>query len=223
LPSTIQIHTVENIDYETVDAKHKAWLKKGEKILKRGEAGGAILNYFNPVITDYRKIYASNTKRIYTARTEREYNFYLMTANNEQKTAHILSEIWSEAYYLKAYALLELKDINKAQSTIKKALSLAPSNSKYLSELGLTYKLQKDWKKALITYSSAEKSAKFFTPKNLYKEELLQAKRGIGYSLIELKEMNKAEKVYREILKISPKDKIAQKELNYILELKKRR
>ena len=220
--STIQINTIDNVDYETVDKKHKASLKKGEILVKKGEIQNAILNYFNPIINDYEKVYDSSLKKIYTARTQKEHDFYLMTANNQQKTAHILSETWSEAYYLKTYALLELKDLRTAQTTIQKALKLAPSNSKYLAELGLTYQLQKAWKKALISYSSAEKSARFFSPKKLQKEEYIRAKRGMGYSLIELKELNKAETLYREILKILPKDKIAQRELNYILELKKR-
>jgi len=222
-PSSMIITSSDQVSYATVDEKHKAWLKKGEDIIKKGDPDSAILNYFNPVIQDYQKIYASTSKRIYTARTEKEHDFYLKLANSEQKTAHILSKTWSEAYYLKAYALLEHKWVSDAQVMIKKALKLAPSNSKYLSELGHTYQLQKLWKKALISYTSAEKSAIFFSPKSLHKIELLRAKRGVGYSLIELKELNKAEKVYREILKILPKDKIAQRELNYILELKKRR
>ena len=124
---------------------------------------------------------------------------------------------------MKAYALLELKETDKAEKIIKKALKLAPLNSKYLSEQAHIYQLKKEFRRALSAYTSAEKSANLYSPQRVHKRELLRAKRGMAYNLIELKDLKRAKKIYNEILKISPRDKIAIKELKYINEVKKRR
>jgi len=64
-------------------------------------------------------------------------------------------------------------------------------------------------------------SANFLSPKKLKQKEILRAKRGMGYSYIELKEFRKAEAVYKEILNIDSRDKVAIKELKYIRGLRK--
>lgn len=218
-PKTIHVNVPDNTNYSNSDAQHNNMLTTGMNTLSNGKAKEAILNYFNPIIKDYENNYASTREQIFTARTQKEHDKYMHSVNN----AKILSETWSEAYYLKAYALLELKEINEAQTVVKKALNLAPSNSKYLSEFAHIYQLKKEFKDALRTYTWAETSANLYTPKSLHQKELLRAKRGMGYNLIELKEFNKAENIYKQILKILPHDEIAIKELKYIQELKKRR
>jgi len=209
----------ETTDYATVDANHNNLLSRGTEMLSNKKASEAIMNYFNPIIRDYERRYASSKKPIFTARTQKEHDTYIRSSYN----AKILSKTWSEAYYLKAYALLELNKINQAEETIDKALKLAPANSKYLSEAAHIYQVKKEFRSALSRYKLAEKSANLYTPKSLHKKELLRAKRGIAYNLIELREFNGAKKIYKEILRISPRDKIALKELKYIDELKKRR
>ena len=217
---TIQINEPNNMNYTVINKKHNELLNKGEELVVKGDKKNAIIHYFNPVIKDYETTYANTSKRIYTARTKEEYNFYFMSATNEGKTAHILSETWSRAYYLKTYALLELKELTLAEKNIRKALYLSPSNSNYLSELGHIQHISKQWKKALNSYQLAEKTANFFTPKKLKQKELLRAKRGIGYSYTELKEFQKAEAVYKNILKIDSRDKVALRELKYIHSLR---
>jgi len=213
---TIQINQSTNADYDSINKKHNKLLSEGEKLITKGDKKSAIINYFNPVIKEYETRYIHNSKRIYTARTQAEYDFYSMTATNEGKVAHILSDTWSRAYFLKAYTLLELKELRLAEKNIRKALYLSPSNSKYLSELGHIQHLNKEWRKALGSYQLAEKSANFFTPKELKQKELLRAKRGMGYSYTELKEFKKAEAVYKDILKIDSRDRVALRELNYL-------
>ena len=221
--SGIVNNPINNINYADMDKKHQRLLQDGEKLISKGQRKKAIINYFNPIIKDYETIYANSSKRIYTARTEAERDFYIMSANNQQLQAHVLSETWSKAYYLKAFTLLELKELNLAKQTITKALSLAPSNSKYLSEMGHIYHLSKDINSALKNYRLAEKAVKFFSPKALQKQELIRAKKGIGFSFIELNRLDEAERIYKEVLKIDSRDKVAKKELKYIKELKKRR
>jgi len=229
IPNTIEVETSQTVNTPIVntpmvdDLKYKELLSSGEQALYYGDAQKAILNHFNPIITHYEDAYTHVTKHIYTARSREEHLFYLATAREEGKEVEVLNTTWSDAYYLKAYALVELKEISNAKIFIEKAVQLAPSNSKYLSELGHFYHQEKEWQKALSTYQSAEKSAQLFSPKELQETELLRAKRGIGYSLTELNELSKAEAVYNEILKIAPNDKIALQELKYIQQVKNKR
>jgi len=220
--STIQIEApLEGNNYQMMDKRHQALLDKGRELIGKGDQRGAIVHFFNPVLHDYEKLYHGKPQRIYNARTQEEYDFYSLTATNEGKNAHILSDNWSRAYFLKGYALLELKEVSLAEKNLRKALYLSPSNSQYLSELGRIQHLRKEWKSALKSYRLAEKSATLFSPESVKKEELLRAKRGMGYSYIELRELPLAEAIYQEILKIDSRDKIAIRELRYIRSLKK--
>jgi len=149
---TIQVNQSNNNNYIIVDKKHNDLLNKGEELIGKGDKKDAIIHYFNPVLKDYEATYANNSKRIYTARTQAEHDFYAMTSAKKGEEVHILSETWSRAYYLKAYSLLELKELNLAEKNIRKALYLSPSNSKYLSELGHIQHINKAWGKALKSY-----------------------------------------------------------------------
>ena len=44
--------------------------------------------------------------------------------------------------------------------------------------------------------------------------------RGLGFSLIELKQLDEAEKAFQESLQIEPENKLAQNELAYIQQLR---
>lgn len=229
VPQTVQVNSYPHqtqADINTpqvpvnMDAKHKKMLKEGEAVLANKKAKLAIDQYFNPIIRDYQNTYKNSPKRLYNARTQKEYDFYMMNAQKEGKLAHVLSETWSKAYFLKAYALQELKNTALAKNVLTQALKLSPSNSKYLSEMGHILHIEKNWNQALQVYKSAEKSALFFSPQSEKQKELLRAKRGIGYSLVEMKHLAEAEKVYLEILQINPNDKIAKQELKYLQEIK---
>ena len=222
LSQTSTGNQVDSQNYTNMDKRHNQLLREGQKLLAKGKREIAIVNYFNPIIKDYERIYAYINKRLYSARTQEEYEFYKSSAKSENRLALVLSETWSLAYYLKAYALLELKELKLAKKSMQKALALAPSNSKYLSEMGHIYHLDKNMNSALKSYLLAEKSASFFSPKSLKKSELLRAKRGIGFSYTELNQLNRAENIYREVLAIDSSDKIAKRELKYIQELKKK-
>ena len=86
----------------------------------------------------------------------------------------------------------------------------------YRSELGHIYQLKRDWKKAKDTFSKAEVSAETFSPPELKNKELARAKRGVGYSLIELGKLEEAEEKFRQCLAIDRDDNVAMKELKYI-------
>ncbi len=73
---------------------------------------------------------------------------------------------------------------------------------------------------ALDLFEQAEEAADTFSPEALKADELARAKRGQGYVLIEIGQLDKAEAKYRECLAINHNDSIALQELEYIKRLR---
>jgi tetratricopeptide (TPR) repeat protein len=139
-----------------------------------------------------------------------------------KKNAIVLSSTWASAYFLKGYALQDLGRIAEAKAALKLALELSPWSSLYLSELGSVYKLEKNWREAKKAFEMAEEHAAL-APDDLKAAELGLARRGLGYVLVELGQLDAAEKKYQECLKDNPKDTKAAAELEYVRGLKAKR
>jgi len=133
--------------------------------------------------------------------------------------AIVLSSTWANAYYMKGWALEELRKLSEARAAIKQASELSPFNSQYLSELAYLYVLEKGWAKAEELYKSAEEHASL-SPDDVKKVELGRARRGLGYVFVELGRLDEAEKKYLQCLKDDPKDQKAAAELEYVRNLK---
>ncbi|MEY2519906.1 MAG: hypothetical protein QOF24_1665 [Verrucomicrobiota bacterium] len=180
------------------------------------------------VIALFKNHYGNSKHTVYCARSSAETLGYLLQAaaavdkgefERGKKDAIVLSSTWASAYFLKSYALQDLHHLGEAKSAIKLALELSPWSSLYLSELGSIYKLEKDWAGAREVFERAEEHAAL-SPDNLKAAELSLARRGLGYVLVELGQLDEAEKKYQQCLKENPKDKKATAELEYVRGLK---
>jgi len=180
------------------------------------------------VIALFEAHYRKSKEKVYCARTSPENLGYLVMAAadmNEGKFEHgkeraiVLSSTRSSAYYMKGWALEELKRLEEARAAIKQAIGLSPFNSHYLSELAYLYALEKDWDKALEVYRSAEEHASL-SPDDVKQLELGRARRGLGYVFVELGKLDEAEKKYQQCLADDPNDTKAAAELEYIRNLK---
>ena len=183
------------------------------------------------VIAAFKKHYEHSNDQIYCARTPEENLGYLAKAAAEiasgkfpagKRRAITLSSTWSDAYFKKAYALQDLGRFAEAKSAILRAVELSPWNCLYLCELGSVYKFEKDWAKAKEAYQTAEDQASL-GPDNSKAAELAQARRGLGYVLVELGQLDEAEKKYLQCLATDPDDKKAARELEYVREQKAKR
>lgn len=167
-------------------------LKAGAEKLQQGYTALAIRDYFDPVIAHYEKAYAHSNKEVHTARSPAESLLYLVgdVAAQERGRAKrdvvVLDTTWSDAYLLKAYALVELQRVKESQAALRAALRLAPRNARYLSELAYTYQDRKNFRKALETYREAEDAARLTSPEDEKPQDIALALRGQGYSLSEL-------------------------------------
>lgn len=176
------------------------------------------------VIASFKAHYGSSKSKIYCAQTPAESLGYLAMAaaamdkgefDKDKKDAITLSSTWSTAYFIKAYALQDLRRLAEAKSVLHLALELSPWNSRYLSELGSIYVLEKNWTKAKEVFEKAEENASL-APDSSKAEVLARARRGLGYVFVELGELGEAEKKYQQCLAANPKDTKAAKELEYV-------
>lgn len=176
------------------------------------------------VIASFKTHYANSKSKIYCAQTSAESLGYLALAaaamtkgefDKDKKNAITLSPTWSTAYFIKAYALQDLGRIAEAKSVLQLALELSPWNSRYLSELGSIYVLEKNWTKAKEVFAKAEDNASLARDDS--KDEVLaRARRGLGYVFVELGQLDEAERKYQQCLATDPNDVKAAKELEYV-------
>lgn len=195
-------------------------LAAGGELLAQRAPGKAINGYFNDVIAYCDKQQQQTDQRIYAARTRTETLFYLLGAAAESRDARVDDPLCADAHYLKGYALLELGSVEFAQAEIEAALAMSPVNARYLSELGHIHQYRKQWQQALELFRKAEEYADTYSPDDLKSRELSRAKRGIGFSYIELGRLDEAEKKFLECLELDRNDKSAIRELKYIAKLR---
>jgi len=164
--------------------------------------------------------YNTELRKVYASRSLAESTYYMSLAAAGDTDAMTVDTSCSDALYLKAYALIDLEQLDEAEILLKSALEMAPVNAHYLSELGHIYQSRGQWEKALGSFSAAEDSAQNYSPEQVRQEELSRAKRGVGYNLIELGRLDEAQAKFSECLEINPDDESARNELNYIEDIR---
>jgi len=194
-------------------------LNAGKKLLTAGKPREAI-QYFEKAAANYEGKFQKDTAKFFSARSRAESLAYMLEAATEKKDARVVSADWAYAYYFKAYALTELGKLSESKMALERALALSPWNSQFLSELGHIYQLEKNWPMALQTFQRSERAAKEFSPPESKNFELARAWRGLGYTYVELSQIDEAEKMYRQCLELDKNDQRALDELRYVRDLR---
>lgn len=166
------------------------------------------------------KLIRNSTSKIYAARGMADSLYYMVKASADEESAVAVSTVCGDVYFIRGYLNLEMGDVNNAEQMLRRALNLAPVNAHYLAELGHVYHIRQDWHGALEVFLRAETYADMYSPAETRQEELLRAKRGAGFSLIELGHLDEAERKFMECLEINKDDEIAQQELDYIQQVR---
>jgi tetratricopeptide (TPR) repeat protein len=107
------------------------------------------------VIDAYKAYYGTRKEKTYCARSGPETLGSLLKSAVDKKNAIALTATWSDAYFMKAYALQDLRRLNDAKAALQQALKLSPLNSQYLAELGEIYAVEKDWSQAMKAFKEA--------------------------------------------------------------------
>ena len=192
-------------------------LIQGIQLLQQGQAQVAQHDYFIKVIEYYEKKHGQSKAKLFTARSPKETVYYLLSVTGEKNiSSQMVSIVYSLAYYFSGYSYIELKDPNKAKASLEKAIELAPENSLYYSELGHLYQMERNWEKSKALFAKAKLAAEFMSPDDSKNFDVLRAKRGVAYNLVELGDLDGAEKEYQECLKIDSNDTRSRNEIKYI-------
>ena len=202
------------------DAALEQQLMAGAQLLQLRQPDRAIADHFDKVIAAYELRYKDQKAKPYTGRWQVEKLMYLLQATTSKEEpkqgAIIVPQVWSDAWYLKGYSLIELNRPAEARKALEAALALAPRNAQYLGELGNVYLGERNWPAALKIFEQAEAAAKEFSPPEVKVKELSRAWRGIAYVYVEQGRWDDAEKVYLQCLELDKNDRRAQAELNYV-------
>jgi tetratricopeptide (TPR) repeat protein len=202
-------------------------LRQAVALVQSGRSAQAITDHADKVIVAFELRFKDDNRKFYTARGQMESLIYMLevTASKEEpkRGAAVVSSLWSDAWYLKGYALVELRRLAEAKSALESALALSPRNAQYLGELGNLYLAVRDWPSAFAIFQKAEAAAKAFSPPDVKNIELFRAWRGMGYVYIEQNQLDEAVKIYMQCLELNPNDQRAQGQLSYIASVRARR
>ena len=201
-------------DNSARDAETVKLLRDGASLIASGQSANAIAA-FDQVIAIYDAAFKDEKRKLYSAHTRQETLAYLLEAANAKTDALVVSPNWGDAYYLKGYALVELRKTAEAGAALQRALELAPHNAQYWGELGSVYQLEHNWPAAISAFQSAAEASEFSADEQK-NADLSRAWRGLGYVYVELNQLDEAEKWYRKCLELDGNDDKAKNELRYI-------
>lgn len=197
--------------------KQLALLNAGRSLLlDEHKPAQAISEHFDKVIRYYEARHRNTKDRIYCARTPTEVIYYSALGASEGQSTSVIDSTWSDAYFLKGYALVELEQPAEARKLLDRALELSPMNSAYLSERAHLDQMDKDWDTALAKFKLATEAAEMTTPEEAKVYEWTRALRGQGFALIELGRLEEAKAMYHKALELDPDDEGSKGELRYV-------
>jgi len=209
------------------DLAQEQHLRQGMAVMQSGRPAQAIADHFDKVIAAFELRFKDDPRKIYTGRWQIDTLMYMVEASaskeEPKRGAVVAPSLWSDAWYLKGYALIELRRIPEAKSALESALAFSPRNAQYLGELGNLYLGLRDWPLALATFQAAEAAAKEFSPPEVKNSELSRAWRGVAYVYIEQNRLDEAEAIYRQCLELDKNDRRAQGQLHYIASVRAKR
>jgi tetratricopeptide (TPR) repeat protein len=212
--------------------------ERGLQLLRDGRCEEAIKQSFDPIIASFEARFGGSEAAVVCARDAGAGLLQgMLAAAERQGDSVILGPDWPDALYFRAFCEVELGDAERAGESLLRALQLLPDDVLYLAELGHVYQMERDWPRAMQVYRRALEAAETllratdnagaeglpapvspgdYTPSEWVGRSL----RGLGYTLVELGELDEAERQYRRALEVNPQDSQAQQELGYIDQLR---
>mgnify|MGYP006374709521 FL=1 len=210
----VEIHTtpVERVpsQKQVLGAQHRDTVARAVRATKRGDRKEA-LGIVQPVVA-YCDALLRPGHALVSVATEAEYRDYVASSGNGEPVDWV-DMACPDAYQLHAFIAVEEKRFDDALAMLEKTIRLAPYWSEPLTEHGFVLNQLGRPADGLASYRSALALSRKHAAN---KRAIALALRGIGYSQVELGDLEAAEQSYRESLEVEPDNAIAQGELDYI-------
>lgn len=193
-------------------------MAKGVQAVREHRDAVAI-EIFEEIDQKLRDAYASGP-HVYCSRGWDEKLRYMAKVLAKREPAIIISSIWCQAIYLKAYSLTELGRPADAANELDRVLKMAPNNSQYLNERAQLLARAHDFTAALAMFRQSEHDSALTPDAKEARDMKSTACRGIGYALTEMGNLDESEATYLRCLTIDPNDQKSKRELIYISRIK---
>lgn len=211
----------------------RAYFERGVALAQAGRCEDAIRSGFEPAMRGYERSHGARGGRVIASRAGG--GAALLGAAAEAGSAVVVDTEWPDAIYMTAFCLIELRRVEEAERLLGRALDMIPGDLVYSCELGYVRQQQRRWDESLALYQAAlenvamlERTGAFGpTPEHPRGQPIFgmtttdwmrRAMRGIGFTQIELGQLDAAEETFRRVLAIDPSDARALQELQYIEE-----
>jgi tetratricopeptide (TPR) repeat protein len=139
-----------------------------------------------------------------------------------EKRAAVAVAPWvCEVVFLKGFVLIDLNRRAEAEPYLRRVTELDPTNAHYLNEYAEWWKIERQWQKSYDLFAASAAMAPL-QAEDVRATRHARAKRGMGFALIELDQLDEAERQFNESLVLEPGNGAALYELNYIKEVRAR-
>ena len=202
---------------QVLGAQHRESVERALHATNSGDLPRA-LDLLRPVIAFCDGLLAEKRKLVSVA-NDGEYTAYVAVSGDGEPVDWV-DMACPEAYNTRAFIAVERKDAAAAFSSLDKAIRLAPYWVDPLAELGHLLNTTGNPAEGLARYQAALALVESH-PRNRPTHALVL--RGVGYSQVELGDLDAAEQSYRKSLEVEPGNALAQRELEYILEQRKKK
>lgn len=140
----------------------------------------------------------------------------------QRRDAVAVDSAFCLAPFLKGFALIDLHRWDDAEPMLRLASESAPLNAQYRNEYAEWFKAMKQWQKAHDVFAEAYDLGQWESDEGARKFNQARALRGMGFTEIEMGDLDKAEESFRKSLELIPNHEGAKSELQYIANLRKK-
>lgn len=197
------------------EVKQEGRIDQAYMLMKDGKQAAAIA-ILDGMIAEFENAHPANADlMVFSASNLAQTVYYSGLTAAAKKSGVVVEGDWAMAYFLKGFALIDLNRPDDAFPFLDKAVALSPSDAQYLAERGEWYKSRRQWNKALADFKAAV-DASAFSDEDIQAEHKSRGLRGMGFVRIEQGNLDEAEKLFKQALKLTPGHPSALSELEYI-------
>ena len=135
-----------------------------------------------------------------------------------------VSDYICSAYFVKGFALVDLRKRDEALPNLQTAVEMDPDNQHYLNEVAEWHKVGRGWKKSLEIFTTASETTDLSIltmqdkkqSKQIINTIRCRSYRGIAFNHAEMHNWDEARSAIDKCLKLIPDDPGSKRELQYI-------